>query len=117
MFKMEAKEKFMRKAIEVAQESGRKGDYAIGSVVIRGDKIVSVGEETLKSAKDPVNGHAEIDAIRKACKKLNQPYQNHLNSRFFSLPPSPLVLHSNLQLAHWYLFVSTHAVKILWCYS
>ena len=86
MFKMEAKEKFMRKAIEAAQESGRKGDYAIGSVVIRGDKIVSVGEETLKSAnsnkeketlksgKDPVNGHAEIDAIRKACKKLNQPY-------------------------------------------
>ena len=74
MFKMEAKEKFMRKAIEAAQESGRKGDYAIGSVVIRGDKIVSVGEETLKSGKDPVNGHAEIDAIRKACKKLNQPY-------------------------------------------
>jgi len=28
----------------------------------------------LKSANDPVNGHAEIDAIRKACQNLSQPY-------------------------------------------
>ncbi|MEK6811945.1 MAG: nucleoside deaminase [Nanoarchaeota archaeon] len=71
---MTAEEKFMLKAIEAARESGRKGDYAIGSVVVKDGKIISVGEETLKSANDPVNGHAEIDAIRKACKKLNQPY-------------------------------------------
>ena len=49
-------------------ENLEKGDYAIGSVVVKDGKIISVGEETLKSANDPVNGHAEIDAIRKACK-------------------------------------------------
>ncbi len=64
----------MLAAIATAKKSGLKGDYAIGAVVVKNDKIISVGNETLKSANDPVNGHAEIDAIRKACKKLKQPY-------------------------------------------
>lgn len=36
--------------------------------------MIATGYETLKSANDPVNGHAEIDVIRRACKKLQQPY-------------------------------------------
>ncbi len=71
---MNIREEFMMKAIEAAKESAKKGDYAIGAVVVKDDEVISVGYETLKSDKDPVNGHAEIDAIRKACKKLNQPY-------------------------------------------
>lgn len=67
-------EKLMRTAIDAARESAMRGDYGIGSVVARGDEIISIGLETLKSANDPVNGHAEIDAIRKACQKLGQPY-------------------------------------------
>ncbi len=71
---MKSVEKFMRKAIESAKNSASRGDYAIGAVVVKDNKIISIGKETLKSANDPVNGHAEIDAIRKACKKLNRPY-------------------------------------------
>lgn len=71
---IEAKKQFMVMAIKAARDSGKKGDYAIGSTITKDDKIISVGCETLKSANDPVNGHAEIDAIRKACKKLNKPY-------------------------------------------
>lgn len=71
---VKAKKEFMMRAIEAAKEAAANGDYAIGAVVVKGDQTVSVGDETLKSANDPVNGHAEIDAIRKACKKLNQPY-------------------------------------------
>ena len=70
---MKAKKKFMKIAIKAAKESGRR-DYAIGSVISKDNKIISIGKETLKSANDPVNGHAEIDALRKACKKLNRPY-------------------------------------------
>ena len=64
----------MRTAIEAANESAARGDYGIGSVVAHGDQIVATGFETLKSANDPVNGHAEIDAIRKACQILQKPY-------------------------------------------
>jgi tRNA(Arg) A34 adenosine deaminase TadA len=68
------KKEFMKKAINAAIVSGKKGDYAIGAVIVKDNKIISKGYETLKSDFDPVNGHAEIDAIRKACKKLNEHY-------------------------------------------
>ena len=71
---MNAKKEFMRAAIAAAEESGARGDYAIGAVIVKDDKIIAIGYETLKSDFDPVNGHAEIDAIRKACKHLQQHY-------------------------------------------
>jgi guanine deaminase len=68
-------EKFMIEAIEVAKESGRKGDYPIGAVIVKDGQIIARGYESLKSANDPVNGHAEVDAIRKATREiLKQPY-------------------------------------------
>ena len=70
----EPKRKYMQTAIDAAIESAENGDYAHGAVVVIDDEIISIGYETLKSDFDPVNGHAEVDAIRKACKKLQQPY-------------------------------------------
>ncbi len=71
---MEVEGKFMKRAIELAKEAAREGDYAVGAVVVKDNHIISEGRDTLKSINDPVNGHAEIDAIRKACSKLDQPY-------------------------------------------
>jgi tRNA(Arg) A34 adenosine deaminase TadA len=67
-------EKFMQIAIEAAVQSAKNGDYGHGAVVVKDGDIIATGYETLKSANDPVNGHAEIDAIRKACQILQQPY-------------------------------------------
>lgn len=67
-------EKYMRKALEAAITSANNGDYGHGAVVIKDGEVLSTGYEALKSGNDPVNGHAEIDAIRKACQKLEQPY-------------------------------------------
>lgn len=64
----------MQFAIEAAIQSAKNGDYGHGAVVVKDGQIISTGYETLKSANDPVNGHAEIDAIRKACNQLGQPY-------------------------------------------
>jgi tRNA(adenine34) deaminase len=73
--KMNEHEKFMMEAIGVAHESGRRGDYPIGAVIVKDGKIISRGYETLKSDNDPINGHAEIAAIRKATHEiLKQPY-------------------------------------------
>ena len=70
----QAQPQFMEAALEAARQSAANGDYCIGAVVVKDGEIVATGCETLKSANDPVNGHAEIDAIRKACAKLEQPY-------------------------------------------
>lgn len=66
--------KYMKVALGAAIESANNGDYAHGAVIVIENEIVATGYETLKSANDPVNGHAEIDAIRKACTTLQQPY-------------------------------------------
>ncbi|MFT6829412.1 MAG: tRNA(Arg) A34 adenosine deaminase TadA [Candidatus Paceibacteria bacterium] len=66
--------KFMELALEAARTSAANGDYGHGAVVVKDGEIIATGYETLKSANDPVNGHAEVDAIRKACQKLQLPY-------------------------------------------
>lgn len=71
---IEPLEKFMKQAIDAAITSANNGDYGHGALIVRDDEVISVGYETLKSANDPVNGHAEVDAIRQACQKLKQPY-------------------------------------------
>ena len=70
---MEVKKEFMQKAIELAKESSKKGDYALGAVIVKDDKIISSGMTELKHGNDPT-AHAEIVAIRDACNKLNTRY-------------------------------------------
>jgi len=70
---MTPKKKFMRAAINEAEKAIKKGDYGIGSVIVKDDKIIARAGETLKTKPDPT-GHAEVIAIRKACKKLNSGY-------------------------------------------
>jgi len=72
----ETNKKFMRAAIKMAKKALKKGDYGIGAVIVKDNKIIARAGETLKSKPDPVNGHAEIGVIRKACKKLNSSYLN-----------------------------------------
>ncbi len=67
-------EEHMGLAIEAAKQSAANGDYGHGAIVVKDGEVIATGYETLKSANDPVNGHAEVDAIRKACQKLQQPY-------------------------------------------
>lgn len=67
-------EKYMQQAIEAAIVSAEKGDYGHGAVIVLNGEVIATGYETLKSANDPVNGHAEIDAIRRACQRLQRPY-------------------------------------------
>lgn len=70
---MEAKEEFMERAIKLARESAKNGDYPIGAVVIKNDEVIASGLTNLKHAKDPT-AHAEILAIRNACKKMGSGY-------------------------------------------
>jgi tRNA(Arg) A34 adenosine deaminase TadA len=61
---------FMREAIGLSLCTMRRGKGGpFGAVVVRGNKIVGRGCNQVTSVNDPT-AHAEIVAIRQACKKL-----------------------------------------------
>jgi len=62
--------KFMQRAIELSIQSVIKGTGPFGAVIVRDNKIISEGFNTVTLANDPTS-HAEIVAIRSACKILN----------------------------------------------
>ena len=64
------KNKFMQRAIELSIESINSGGGPFGSVIAKGDKIISEGMNRVTVNNDPT-AHGEIIAIRQACKKLN----------------------------------------------
>ena len=64
-------EKFMARAIELSIESVKKGTGPFGACVVKDNKIISEGFNTVTLPPFDVSSHAEISAIRKACEKLN----------------------------------------------
>ena len=60
----------MQRAIELSIESINSGGGPFGSVIAKGDKIISEGMNRVTVNNDPT-AHGEITAIRQACKKLN----------------------------------------------
>ncbi|MFH1093835.1 MAG: nucleoside deaminase [Candidatus Omnitrophota bacterium] len=62
-------EKFMRIAIKKAEKGIGKGQTPFGSCIIKDDKVISCAHNIVWSAND-ITAHAEIAAIRQACRKL-----------------------------------------------
>tara|TARA_B100001996_G_scaffold224023_1_gene172382 strand:- start:1007 stop:1456 length:450 start_codon:yes stop_codon:yes gene_type:complete len=60
----------MIKAIELSIESVNRGTGPFGAVIVKDNKIISEGFNIVTSSNDPTS-HAEIVAIRNACKVLN----------------------------------------------
>ena len=61
---------FMHQALKCAQEAQKKDEVPIGAVIVKDNKIIAKGYNKSITLKDST-AHAEIVAIRKACKKLN----------------------------------------------
>ena len=63
------KEEFMRKAIELSVNSVKKGGGPFGAVIIRNGEIIAEASNNVTVDNDPT-AHAEVSAIRNACRKL-----------------------------------------------
>jgi tRNA(Arg) A34 adenosine deaminase TadA len=85
------KEKFMREAVRLSREKMRRGDGGpFGAVVVRNNKIVGRGWNRVTSTNDPT-AHAEVTAIRAACKKLKT-FQLGDCELYTSCEPCPMCL-------------------------
>lgn len=62
-------EKFMYQAIKEAQKAESLNEVPVGCVIVRDNKIIARGHNLRETKNDPTM-HAEIVAIRKACKKM-----------------------------------------------
>ena len=68
---MISKNKFMLRAIELSISSAKDTGGPFGCVMVKDDKIIAEGSNKVTFSNDPT-AHAEIVAIREACKKLNR---------------------------------------------
>ncbi len=60
----------MKAALKCAQTALKEGEVPIGAVVVCDGKIISRGHNR-RTKKQIATAHAEVEAIEKACKKLN----------------------------------------------
>lgn len=60
---------FMREAIRLATESVERGGGPFGAVIVKDGKIVAGSANRVTIDNDPT-AHAEVNAIREACRKL-----------------------------------------------
>ncbi len=84
-------EKFMLEAIKLAKEntiSGNGGPF--GAVIVKEGKIIAKGVNKVTAKNDPT-AHAEVEAIRKACKALNS-FQLDDCIIYSSCEPCPMCL-------------------------
>lgn len=66
----EKEKKFLERAIELSREGMKNGQGGpFGCIVVKGDEIIGEGNNKVTSSNDPT-AHAEVVAIRNACKKL-----------------------------------------------
>ena len=65
---MEKDIEFMKLALEQAKKAYKKDEVPIGAVIVCNDKVVAKGFNIREKRNDPT-GHAEIVAVKKACKK------------------------------------------------
>lgn len=61
---------FMREAIRLSIENVKKGGGPFGAVIVKNGEIIAKGTNSVTSANDPT-AHAEVSAIREACRVLN----------------------------------------------
>lgn len=81
-------EKFMRAALKEAQKAYAIGEVPIGCVIVQNDKIIARGYNR-RNADKSVLCHAEMSALKKACKKLGD-WRLEDCEMYVTLEPCPM---------------------------
>ncbi len=62
-------ERFMARALELAQEAALQGEVPVGAVVVKNGQILGEGRNRREAGKNAL-AHAEMEAIAQACQNL-----------------------------------------------
>lgn len=88
---MSGNEEFMKEAIRLSIEKMRSGEGGpFGAVVVKDGKIIATGNNKVTSSNDPT-AHAEVVAIREACKVLGS-FQLDDCEIYTSCEPCPMCM-------------------------
>ena len=79
---------YMAEAIRLARIAARKNETPIGCVIVRGGKIIGRGYN-LRNRRGSVTEHAEITAIRRAC-RVTGDWRLEDCTLYVSLEPCPM---------------------------
>lgn len=82
--------RFLEEAIGLAVESARSGGGPFGAVVVRDGEVIGRGANRVTATHDPT-AHAEIVAIRDACRRLDS-FQLDGCDVYASSEPCPMCL-------------------------
>lgn len=85
---MTTDEKYMLTAIKQAVKAGAIGEVPIGCIIVYEDKIIARGYNRRTIDKN-VLSHAEINAIRKACRKIGD-WRLEGCTMYVTLEPCPM---------------------------
>lgn len=80
--------RFMELALKEAKKADRKKEVPIGAVIIKNGRVIAVGFNKREKTKNAIN-HAEIVAIKKACKKLKD-WRLENCEMYVTLKPCPM---------------------------
>jgi guanine deaminase len=81
---------FLRQTIELALASVRNGGGPFAAAVVKGESLIATGHNRVTATNDPT-AHAEIVAIREACRTLNS-FQLKGCDIYCSCEPCPMCL-------------------------
>ena len=81
---------YMRRALEQARRAGAEGEVPVGAVVVLEDRVLGEGRNRPIAGAD-ATAHAEIEAIRAACKALGN-YRLSGATLYVTLEPCDMCL-------------------------
>ena len=103
---MDIHEKFMKEALREAKKAYDIGEVPIGAVIVKDNKIIAKAYNKKEIIKD-VTSHAEIIAIKKASKKLENWRLNDC-TLYVTLKPCDMCFSAIIQSRIKNIFIGTN---------
>lgn len=79
---------FMEIALKEAKKANKKDEVPIGAVIVKDNKVIAKGYNKREKSKNAIN-HAEIVAIKRACRKLKD-WRLENCEMYVTLKPCPM---------------------------
>ena len=110
---MSYEEKFMKKAMDLAKKAYEADEVPVGAVIVKDGKILASAFNKRESSFD-ATAHAEILAIRKACKKLGD-FRLLGTEMYVTLEPCVMctgaILNSRIENVYFGAYISNGSIS------